>query len=137
MSSTCCCSAKMDVQQGMSCKREEFATIRHNDLGGIAANLLSNVCNNVEIKPKLLPITGESFSNRTTITRTEARLDTRSRRFWVRGQQTFFDVKVFDLKWEREKEAVQWEGFTNWARKLHPVGIFDMWRYESRMEYVL
>ena len=71
----------------------------HNDLGGITANLLSHVCNNVEIKPKLLPVTGESFSNRTTNTRTT--LDTRSRRFWVRGQQTFFDVKIFDVNAKR------------------------------------
>ena len=73
----------------------------HNDLGDITANLLSHVCNNVEIKPKLLPVTGECFSKRTTNTRTEARLDTRSRRFWVRGQQTFFDVKIFDLNAKR------------------------------------
>ena len=41
----------------------------------VTANLLSNVCNDVDIEPKLLPVTGQNLSNRTTNTRTEARLD--------------------------------------------------------------
>ena len=44
---------------------------------------------------KMLPVTGENFS-KTANTRNEARLDIRSRRFWVKGQQAFFDIKVFD-----------------------------------------
>ena len=97
MPPTCCCSAKMDVQHAMSCKRGRgFVTIRHNDLRGLTANLLSNVCNDVEIEPKLLPVTGGNLSNRAANTRTEARLDIRSRGFWVRGQQAFFHIRVFD-----------------------------------------
>ena len=91
--STCFCSANIDVQHAMSCKRGGFVTIRHNDLRDLTANLLSNVSNDVEIEPKLLLVTGENFSNRTMYTRTEARLDIRSRGFWVRGQQAFFDIK--------------------------------------------
>ena len=101
MPPTCYCSAKMDIQHAMSCKRGGFATIRHNDLRDLTANLLSNVCNDVEIEPKLLPVTGENFSNRTANTRTEARLDIRSRGFWVRGQQAFFDIRVFDPNTKR------------------------------------
>ena len=41
----------------------------------VTANLLSNVCNDVNIEPKLLPVTGQNLSNRTTNTRTEARRD--------------------------------------------------------------
>ena len=54
------------------------------------------MCKDVEIEPDLLPDTGENFSNRTANTRTEARLDIRSRGFWVRGQQAFFNIRVFD-----------------------------------------
>ena len=95
MSSTCCYCAKMDVQYGVSCKRGGFVTIRHNDLQDLTANLLSNVCNDVEIEPKLLPVTGEISSNTGANTRTEARLYIRSRGFWARGQQPFFDIRVF------------------------------------------
>ena len=49
MPSTCCCSAKMDIHHAMSCKRGGFLTIRDNDLRDLTANLLSNVCNDVEI----------------------------------------------------------------------------------------
>ena len=61
MSSACCCNAKMDVQHAMSCKRGGFVTIRHNDLRKITTNLLSNVCNDVKIEPKLLTVTHENF----------------------------------------------------------------------------
>ena len=44
MSSTCCCSAKIDAQHGMSCTREGLITIRHKDLRDLTANLPSNVC---------------------------------------------------------------------------------------------
>ena len=56
MQSTCCCSVKIDVQHALSCKR-----------GGLdlTVNLLSNVCNDVEIEPKPLTVTGKNFSNRT------------------------------------------------------------------------
>ena len=49
----------------MSCKRGGFVTIRHNDWPDLTAKLLNNVCNDVEIEPKLLPVTGEIFLNRT------------------------------------------------------------------------
>ena len=86
----------MDVQHAMSCKRGELVAIRHNDLRDLTANLLYNVCNDVEIEPKLLPVTSKTFPNRTANTHTEARLDIRSRGFWVRGQQVFFDIRVFN-----------------------------------------
>ena len=79
----------------MSCKRGGFVAIRDNDLRDLTAKLLSNDCNDVEIEPKL-PVTGEKFLNGTANTRTEARLDIRSRGFWFRGQQAFFDIRGFD-----------------------------------------
>ena len=77
----------------MSYKRGGF--IIHNDLRDLTANLLSNVCNDVEIEPKLLPVTSENFSNRTANTRTEARLDINQEGSGL-GQQAFFDIRVFD-----------------------------------------
>ena len=86
----------MDIQHAMSCKKGGFITIRHNDLRDLTANLLTEVCKDGDIEPQLLLVTGETFDNRTATTSNEARVDIKSRGFWVRDQQTFFDVRVFD-----------------------------------------
>ena len=93
--STCSCGSKMDTQHAMCCKKGGFVTLRHNDVRDLTANLLNEVCNNVNIEPQLLPVTGERFNNRTANVSNEARVDIKSRGFWVRGQQAFFDVRVF------------------------------------------
>ena len=94
--STCSCRSKMTIQHAMSCKKGGFSTIRHNDLRDLITNLLTEVCKDVDIEPQLLPVTGETFDNRTANTSNEVRVDIKSRGFWVRGQQTFLDVRVFD-----------------------------------------
>ena len=62
----------------------------------MTANLLTEVCKDVDIEPQLLHVTGETFENRTANTSNEAKVDIKSRGFWVRGQQAFFDVGVSD-----------------------------------------
>ena len=60
--STCSCGSKMNIQHAMSCKKGgEFITIRHNDLCDLTANLLTEVCKDVDIEPQLLPVTGETL----------------------------------------------------------------------------
>ena len=86
----------MDIQHAMSCKKGEFITIRHNDLRDLTANLLTEVCKDVDKEPQLLPVTDETFENRTTNTSNEGRVHIKLRGFWVRGQQVFFDVRGFD-----------------------------------------
>ena len=80
----------------MNCKKGGFITIRHNDLRDLTANLLTDIWRDVDIEPQLLPVTGETFENRTANTSNEARGDIRSRAFWVIGRETFFEVRVFD-----------------------------------------
>ena len=80
----------------MSCKKGGFVTIRHNDLRDLTAKILSEVCSETEIEPTLVPLSGEDLSNRTANRSNEARLDVRARGFWERGQQAFFDLRVFD-----------------------------------------
>ena len=80
----------------MNCKKGGFITIRHNDLHDLTANLLTDIWRDVDIEPQLLPVTGETFENGTANTSNEARVDIKSRGFWVIGQEAFFDVRVFD-----------------------------------------
>ena len=58
--------------------------------------MLSEVCKDVEIKPKLTLLTGEELGSRTANTTNEARIGVRARGVWERGQQAFLDLKVFD-----------------------------------------
>ena len=80
----------------MSCNKGGFVSIRHNDLIDLTVRLVSEVCKDIEIEPKLLPLSGQKINGRTTNRSDEARLDIRARRFWERGQHAFFNIRVFD-----------------------------------------
>ena len=79
----------------MNCKKGGFVTIRHNDLRDHTVKILSEVCYDTEIERRPVPLSGEDLSNRTANRSNEARLDVRARGFWERGQQAFFDLRVF------------------------------------------
>ena len=66
----------------MSCKKGGFVSIRHNDLRDLTAKMLSKTCSDIEIEPKLKPLTGKEIDSRTADTRNEAGLDIRARGVW-------------------------------------------------------
>ena len=71
--------------------------MRHNESRDTLANLMKDVCFDVELEPKLQPLEGESFVNRTTATDDEARLDFKANGLWeTRFNPTVFDVKIFN-----------------------------------------
>ena len=76
-------------------KKGDFVSIRHNDLRDLTANMLSKVCKDVEIGPKLTPLTGEDLGSRTKNTTNEVRLDIRAHGDGERVQQAFLDLRVF------------------------------------------
>ena len=94
--STCACGSKFSVEHALSCKKGGFVTLRHNELRDITATALSEVCKDVEIEPMLIPLTGESFNNKTANRGNESRLDVSANGFWMKGQKAFFDVRVFN-----------------------------------------
>ena len=47
----------------MSCKKRSFVTIRRNDVRDLTTKILSEVCYDTEIEPKLVPLSGEDLSN--------------------------------------------------------------------------
>ena len=82
----CACSAKFSIDHAMSCKVGGFIHMRHNDLLNITADLLSNVCKDVEKEPPLQPSTTGTE---------ELRADIVARGFWQPMQRAFMDVRVF------------------------------------------
>ena len=90
------CGSKFDIQQSMSCKKGDFICLRHNDLRNLAANMMSKVCNDSEIKPKLTLLSVEELQDATSNNSNKARVDIRTRGFSEKGQRVFFDLWVFD-----------------------------------------
>ena len=91
--SICVCGDVFKVDHAMVCRRGGFIIQRHIELRDLEADMLSMVCNDVEIEPILQELTGESLpsgANRAP----DARLDIHARGFWDRQRSAFFDVRV-------------------------------------------
>ena len=91
--SACVCGETFTVDHAMICKRGGFVIQRHNELRDLEADLLSIVCNDVEVEPILQDISGEQF-NSGSIKAKDARLDIHARGFWEPQSSAFFDVRV-------------------------------------------
>ena len=94
--SRCACGEKFTVDHAFTCKVGGFVTIRHNEIRDFTAQVLREVCQDVEVEPLLTPLTGEQFHYRTANTDDCARLDISARGVWTRGSRAFFDVRVFN-----------------------------------------
>ena len=66
----------------MSYKKASFIYKRHNNLRNLTANMMSEVCKDTEVEPKLTPLSGEELHSRTSNSSNEARVDIRTRGFW-------------------------------------------------------
>ena len=69
--------------------------MRHNTVRDTTAILLSKVCKEVTVEPKLIPVTGEALPNGTNITE-EARLDVSCRGLWTPLDKAFVDIRVLN-----------------------------------------
>ena len=57
---------------------------------------MSEVCQDTELEHILTTLFGEELPGRTSSSSNDARVDIRTRGFWKRGQQAFFDLRDFD-----------------------------------------
>ena len=76
----CICGTKFDVDHALICRTGGFTIQRHNELRDLTASVLTDVCHNVSTEPPPQPLGGELSA----------------RGFWNRGQDAFFDVRVFN-----------------------------------------
>ena len=95
--SSCECGASFTVEHVLSCPRGGFPSIRHNEIRDITANLLTEVCRDVQVEPDLQEVSNEGLSGRSAITTDGARLDIAASGFWGgRHERTFLDIRVFN-----------------------------------------
>ena len=73
--SHCSCGQPFSIEHALTCKTGGFPAVRHNEVRGITATLLTEVCHGVTTEPDLQPLSGESLSHRSAITEDGARLD--------------------------------------------------------------
>ena len=64
--------------------------MRHNEIRDLLAKLLAEVCPNVEIKPGLQPLSGETLAMHIANRQDEARLGIRAQGFRERGGRALF-----------------------------------------------
>ena len=93
--SNCPCGERFTVDHAQICKLSGFIHMRHDDPTNFLASCMKEVHNDVEVEPKLQPLTGESFQHRTANTDSDARADIRVRGFWTQSRNAFFDTRVF------------------------------------------
>ena len=75
---TCVCGELYTVNHCMTCKKGGYVILRHNSLRDLFAEILEEVCSDVQIEPPLLPLTGEKLPHGSNTT-PGARLDVSAR----------------------------------------------------------
>ena len=71
--------------------------MRHDEIRDLTASLLDEVCHDVEIEPRLQPLSGEQLNQASGISNPDARLNIKAR--GLRGgafECAFFDVRIFN-----------------------------------------
>ena len=96
--SFCPCGERFTVDHAQICKVSGFIHMRHNDPTHFLASCMKAVYNDVEVEPKLQPLTGESLRHRTANTVHDARADIRVRGFWTQGSNAFFDTGFLPIR---------------------------------------
>ena len=95
--SLCPCGEPFTMSHALHCAKAGYTHLRHNEIRDTFAKLMDEVCHDVELEPKLQPLEGETFDNKTTTTEDEARLDIKANGLWdTRFSRTLFDVKIFN-----------------------------------------
>ena len=95
--SHCACGTNFSVDHALSCPKGGFPSIHHNEVRDITAELLSEVCHDVEVEPHLQPLSDERFQQKTANTQDGARLDIAMNGFWGgRYEKCYTDVRVFN-----------------------------------------
>ena len=63
----CVCGETFSGEHCLSCPSGGFSAIRHNEVRDITAEILTEICSNVEVEPQLENLFGELLALRTSI----------------------------------------------------------------------
>ena len=119
---TCVCGELYTVNHCMTCKKGGYVILRHNSLRDLFAEILEEVCSDVQIEPPLLPLTGEKLPHGSN-TAPGARLDVSARNLWSPLAKAFIDVRIFNP-----------QAKTNWDRSIPQM--YTSHENEKKTEYL-
>ena len=89
------CGAAFTTDHALSCPTGGVTIIWHNEVHDLTASLLTEVCHDVCIEPRLQALSGETMSTHSATTEDNARLDVAASGFWEgRFKRALFDVRV-------------------------------------------
>ena len=72
---SCACGHDFTIDHCISCPKGGFPSLRHNEVRDLTAKMMSEVCNNVSIEPRLQPLSGKALCFKTANSDSNARLD--------------------------------------------------------------
>ena len=89
--SFCQCGEKNDIDHTLSCQLGGYVIMRHNRVRDLEADLMKEVCHNVQVEPELLPIEKDRLGGNT---KKKARLDVAGVGVWGAYEKTFLDIRI-------------------------------------------
>ena len=87
----CGCGVRNSVDHTLICPKGGYVAMRHNALRDLNAEIQREVCKDVVIEPRLLPLDSEIIDGTSA---DRAAPDISSRGVWSTFERTFFDVRV-------------------------------------------
>ena len=90
--SFCQCGKENTLDHVLSCMKGGYVTMRHNRVRDLEADLMKEVCYNVQAEPALIPIEGDDikYGNK----KDKARLDVAGVGVWGAYERTFLDIRI-------------------------------------------
>ena len=101
--SYCQCGTKNDIDHALSCQLGGYVIMRHNRVRDLEADLMKEVCHNVQVEPQLLPIEKDRLDGGSN-TRKKARLDVAGVGVWGAYEKTFLDIRIMHPNSESYKD---------------------------------
>ena len=112
--SKCPCGQSFNMTHALNCKTGDFITICHNRVRDFLAQLLTEICNDVEIKPPLQPLEGKIINGLAGV---NAKPDVLARGFWREEQNAFFNVRITNRNSESQRHLTSERIFTKHERE--------------------
>ena len=91
----CSCGEAYSIHHCLTCKAGGYVHIRHNAVRDTFAEVLKEICKDVQIEPQLLPITGEVLPPGSNVA-DGARADVSAVGLWQPLNRAFLDIRVFN-----------------------------------------